>query len=86
MDSTQYYDVSAALAVLMLQVSVLSVLHQPHRREFQLSNSAVGRNLRGYFLARLVFGNDSGSSGPRVIVANLAIHLIPLAMFPTHCR
>jgi hypothetical protein len=39
----------------MLQVSVLTVLDQPHRREFQLWNSAVGRNLRGSFLERLVF-------------------------------
>jgi hypothetical protein len=29
-------------------------------------------------MERLVFDNDSGSSGPRVIVANLAIHFIPL--------
>eukprot|EP00953_Heterococcus_sp_UTEX-ZZ885_P001433 1296-Heterococcus_DN1.PRE.1 len=42
-------------------------------------------NPKQLFLERLVFGNDSGSSGPRVIVANLAIQLIPLAMFPTHC-
>eukprot|EP00953_Heterococcus_sp_UTEX-ZZ885_P010395 6073-Heterococcus_DN1.PRE.1 len=37
-------------------------------------------------MERLVFDNDSGSSGPRVIVANLAIHFIPPAMFPTNCR
>jgi hypothetical protein len=73
-DSTQYYVDSAANALLLVQVSVVVLCISHMGANFDLKFSRWGE-LAGLFYGRLVFDNDSGSSGPTVIVANLAILL-----------